>query len=188
MCTLYPQNNEARMTMDLGGIWDFRFPGDEKWQPAAVPASYNDQSPDPRYRNYAGVTEYRRKITVPRAWEGMRVCLRFDAVAHSARIRLNGREIAAHRGGFLPFEVELEGILAPGETAELIVEADNRINHTTLPIGTEGDTAFFGSDNPGILAVEAGKRWQEERGINRPAFDFFNYTGIQRPVRLAATP
>ncbi len=24
--------------------------------------------------------------------------------------------------------------------------------------------------------------------FNRPAFDFFNYTGIQRPVRLAATP
>ena len=157
-------------------------------QTIAVPASYNDQDPDPRFRNAAGIVEYRRSITIPFAWKGMRVCLRFDGVAHNARILLNGREIGAHRGGFLPFEVELEGILAPGETAELIVEADNRINHTTLPIGTEGDTAFFGSDNPGILAVEAGKRWQEERGINRPAFDFFNYTGIQRPVRLAATP
>ena len=111
MNTLYPQNNEARMTMDLGGVWDFRFKGDEKWQPAAVPASYNDQSPDPRFRNYAGITEYRRKITVPRAWQGMRVCLRFDAVAHDSRILLDGEEIATHRGGFLPFEVELAGRL-----------------------------------------------------------------------------
>ena len=118
----------------------------------------------------------------------MRVCLRFDAAAHSARVLLNGREIAAHRGGFLPFEVELEGLLEAGETAELTVETDNRINHATLPIGTEGETAFFGSDNPGIPAVEAGKKLQEERGINRPAFDFFNYTGLQRPVRLTATP
>ncbi len=188
MSTLYPQNNAARMTQDLGGIWDFRFQGDDRWQPVAVPASYNDQSPDPRFRNTAGIVEYRRKITVPSCWQGKRVCLRFDAVAHQARILLDGREIAAHRGGFLPFEVELDGLLEPGKTAVLTVEADNRISHDTLPIGTEGETAFFGSDNPGIPAVEAGKKRQEERGINRPAFDFFNYTGIQRPVRLVATP
>lgn len=188
MNTLYPQNNASRMTMDLGGVWDFRFQGDREWQPIAVPASWNDQSPDPRYRNRAGIAEYRRKITLPSAWKGMRACLRFDAVAHNARIMLNGQEIASHRGGFLPFEVELDGRMEPGETAELTVEADNRISHDTLPIGTEGETAFFGSDNPGIPAVEAGKKWQQERGINRPAFDFFNYTGIQRPVRLVATP
>ena len=188
MNTLYPQNNAARIALDLGGVWDFRFQGDERWQPIAVPASYNDQSPDPRFRNAAGKVEYRRNITIPLGWKGMRVCLRFDAVAHEARILLDGREIAAHRGGFLPFEVELNKWLDYGATAELTVEADNRISHDTLPIGTEGETAFFGSDNPGIPAVEAGKKMQEERGINRPAFDFFNYTGIQRPVRLTATP
>ena len=106
MGTLYPQNNASRMTIDLGGIWDFRFQGDEKWQPIAVPASYNDQNPDPRFRNYAGISEYRRKITIPAAWADMHFFLRFDAVAHSARILLNGREIAFHRGGFLPFEVD----------------------------------------------------------------------------------
>ncbi len=188
MNTLYPQNNASRMALDLGGIWDFRFQGDKGWKPIAVPASYNDQNPDPDYRNRAGTVEYRRKITIPAGWQGMRVCLRFDAVAHNSRILLDGKEIAAHRGGFLPFEVELEGLMAPGGTAELTVEADNRISHGTLPIGTEGETAFFGSDNPGIPSVEAGKRLQQERGINRPAFDFFNYTGIQRPVRLVATP
>ena len=188
MITLYPQDNAARMTCDLGGIWDFRFRGDDSWQPIAVPASYNDQKPDYRFRNEAGIVEYRRKITVPSAWAGRRVCLRFDGVAHSARVCLDGKEIAVHRGGFLPFEVELDGILEPGESGILTVEADNRINHSTLPIGTEGEVAFFGSDNPGIPAVEAAKKQQESRGINRPAFDFFNYTGIQRPVRLTATP
>ena len=73
MSTLYPQNNAARMVLDLGGMWDFRFQGDEEWQPIAVPASYNDQSPDPRFRKAAGVVEYRRKITIPAGWKGMRV-------------------------------------------------------------------------------------------------------------------
>ena len=45
MSTLYPQNNASRTMLDLGGIWDFRFQGDEQWQTIAVPASYNDQDP-----------------------------------------------------------------------------------------------------------------------------------------------
>ena len=120
MSTLYPQNNEARTMVDLGGVWEFRFQGDEKWQTIAVPASYNDQDPDPRFRNYAGIVEYRRKITIPSAWKGLRVCLRFDAVAHDARILLDGKEIAKHRGGFLPFEAELDGLLNPGEKTRTI--------------------------------------------------------------------
>ena len=72
MGVLYPQNNAARTTVDLGGIWDFRLQGDSGWQPIAVPASYNDQSPDPRFRNFAGVSEYRRRFTIPSAWKGLR--------------------------------------------------------------------------------------------------------------------
>ena len=185
---LYPQNNGVRTMVDLGGIWEFRFAEDREWQRIAVPASYNDQSPDPRFRAKAGTVVYRTRISVPALWRGMKILLRFDAVAHNARILINGREAGTHRGGFLPFEIDLEGFLAPGETGVLEVEADNRINHSTLPIGAEGGTAFFGSDNAGILSVEAGKKRQQEQGINLPAFDFFNYTGIQRPVRLAAVP
>ena len=185
---LYPQNNGSRTLVDLGGIWEFRFQEDEAWQRIAVPASYNDQSPDPRFRAKAGTVVYRTRIAVPAAWRGMRWFLRFDGVAHNARVLLNGTEIGSHRGGFLPFEIELTERLAPGETGVLEVEADNRIDHSTLPIGVEGGNAFFGSDNPGIPSVEAGKRLQRERGINLPAFDFFNYTGIQRPVRLCAVP
>ncbi len=185
---LYPQANAARTVIDLSGVWDFRLRENAPWKSIAVPASYNDQCPDAAFRDYAGISWYRRKLTIPAVLKGQRLVLRFDAVAHNARVLLNGREIARHRGGFLPFEVELNGLLAPGETAELAVEVDNRINHSTLPIGAEGATAFFGSDNPGIPSVEAGKRIQTEKGINRPAFDFFNYTGINRPVRLYATP
>ena len=185
---LYPQSNASRAVIDLGGIWDFKLKDGAPWQRIAVPASYNDQNPDPEYRNYAGVSYYKTQITVPAVFAARRVVLRFDAVAHSARVLLDGKEIGSHRGGFLPFEIELTDLLAPGAAGVLEVQADNRINHGTLPIGVEDGTSFFGSDNPGITAVEAGKRFQRERGINLPAFDFFNYTGINRPVRLYCTP
>ena len=185
---LYPQSNSVRTILDLSGIWSFRLSQDQAWQNIAVPASYNDQSPDPEFRNHAGLAWYRTRFTIPALLKGQRIFLRFDAVTHSARIFINGQEAAAHRGGFLPFEVDLNGLAEPGSEVLLEVEVDNRINHSTLPIGTEGGTAFFGSDNPGITAVEAGKRRQQEKGINLPAFDFFNYAGINRPVRLCSTP
>ena len=46
---MYPQTNAARSVRDLSGVWDFRFNANGPWQPIAVPASYNDQSPDPEF-------------------------------------------------------------------------------------------------------------------------------------------
>ena len=182
---MYPQSNSARSVQDLSGVWDFRFNANEPWQPIAVPASYNDQSPDPEFRRHYGMAYYRTTFTVP---EGARRVLRFDAVTHNAVVRLNGQEIVTHRGGFLPFEADITALAQPGETVTLDVEVDNRIGHSSLPVGNEGGTAFFGSDNAGIPAVEAGKARQQAQGINLPNFDFFNYAGITRPVHLYTTP
>ena len=185
---LYPQSNAVRMILDLSGVWDFRLSENEPWQSIAVPASYNDQKAVPAFRSHVGSVWYRTKVTVPKLWAGQRRILRFDAVTHKARVSVNGRLLCEHIGGFLPFEADVTDVIAPGETAELIVEADNTINHHTLPIGNEGAVAFFGSDNPGIPSVEAGKRRQAEQGVNLPNFDFFNYAGINRPVRLYTVP
>ena len=120
---MYPQSNSARSVRDLSGVWDFRFNADEPWQPIAVPASYNDQSPDPEFRRHYGMAYYRTTFTVP---EGARRVLRFDAVTHNAVVRLNGQEIASHRGGFLPFEADITALAQPGETVTLDVEVTTR--------------------------------------------------------------
>ena len=185
---LYPQTNAARTVLDLGGIWDFRLDERDPWQPIAVPASYNDQKADRRFRSHVGFAWYRTNLTVPGVLAGQRLTLRFDAVTHDAEVFLDGQPLCSHRGGFLPFEVDLTARVVPGKTYGLLVRVDNRISHSTLPVGNEGGIAFFGSDNPGVPAVEAGKRLQQERGVNLPNFDFFNYAGITRPVRLCATP
>ncbi len=185
---LYPKANAARAIMDLGGVWDFRLNEDEPWQPIAVPASYNDQKADPRLRAHVGFAWYRTQVTVPRCYAGQRRVLRFDAVTHDAAVFLDGKPLCTHRGGFLPFEADVTAVTQPGGTHELLVRVDNRISHSTLPVGNEGGVAFFGSDNAGIPSVEAGKRRQQEQGVNLPNFDFFNYAGITRPVRLYTTP
>ena len=61
---LYPRENRVRGVIDLGGVWNFKLgdekePGDslvmgEDTELMAVPASYNDQKDDPKYRNHYG--------------------------------------------------------------------------------------------------------------------------------------
>lgn len=192
---LYPRENEARAVMDLAGIWNFKLGDDQEpaetcqmpagAEPIAVPASYNDQKDVSEYRNHYGFAYYARKVTIPRFFEDQRLVLRLDAVTHSAKVYLNGKLIKTHKGGFLPFEVELTELVTPGSEAELLIAADNRVSNHTLPIGNE-DMAFFGSDNPGVPSVEAAKRWRSRQ--NLPGFDFFNYAGLNRPVRIYTTP
>lgn len=193
---LYPQENKIRGIIDLNGVWDFALgtteePKDtvtlpDQIEPIAVPASYNDQKDDIAYRNHYGYAYYRRNITVPSYIKGQRLVLRFDAVTHFAKIYLNGTLLTQHKGGFLPFEVDITDKLCAGESAELVVAVDNRINHSTLPVGNEEGTSFMGADNAGVPGVEAAKRWRKPQ--NLPNFDFFNYAGINRPVRIYTTP
>lgn len=185
---LYPQTNAARAISDLSGVWDFRLDECDPWESIAVPASYNDQKADRRFRSHVGFAWYKTALTIPAFFAGQRRVLRFDAVTHDAVVWLDGKELCRHRGGFLPFEADVSDLTSPGKTHELLVRVDNRINHSTLPVGNEGGVAFFGSDNAGVPAVEAGKRRQQEQGVNLPNFDFFNYAGITRPVRLYTTP
>ena len=131
---LYPKMNRARTVMDLSGLWEFKLgdyetPGDNCERLAggeriAVPASYNDQKDDPAYKNHYGWAWYEREVTVPAFFKGQRLFLRFDAVTHRARIYINGTFVMEHKGGFLPFELELTELVVPGETLLLTVAAE----------------------------------------------------------------
>ena len=194
---LYPKLNSARMVFDLGGIWNFQTAGADSWSrqwaggplpepmAMAVPASYNDQKDDVNLRAHYGWAVYQRTVTVPEQLTDRRVWLRFGAVTHDAQVYLNGEKLGEHKGGFLPFEFEVDECLLPGEN-RLTVAVDNRVNYSTLPVGNENSIAFFGSDNPGIPSVELAKTRCKPQ--NRPNFDFFNYAGITRPVTLYTTP
>lgn len=193
------KQNASRLAFQLDGIWEFRLddktldtgstmPGILKdTDPIAVPASYNDQKDTAEYRDHYGWAFYQRRLQLPAAVKGQRVWLRFEAVAHEAKVWLDDRLISTHKGGFLPFEAEITDLIIPGHNHLLTVAANNVVNHTTLPIGNDpAEPAFFGSDNAGIPSVEQAK--QHSRPQNRPNFDFFNYAGIFRPVWLYTTP
>lgn len=192
---LYPALNEARSVTDLSGIWNFQLDDGasfgEGWagrplpkpEKLAVPGSYNDQKAELRFRDHYGLAYYQTSFEVPKLLLSERLVLRFGSVTHAASVYLNGQLLGTHKGGFLPFEFEVSGFLKPG-TNLLSVAVDNRIDYSTLPIGNEAGAAFFGSDLPNIESVRQTKPTPR----NLPNFDFFNYAGIHRPVKLYTTP
>src|SRR5207248_1742939 len=91
---------------------------------------------------------------------------------HAAKVYPNGQLVVEHQGGFTPFEAEINAFANPGKN-RLTVAVNNIVDYTTLPVGN-----YQEEDVPGMGKVVT----------NTPNFDFFNYAGIQRPVKLYTTP
>lgn len=188
---LYPILTPSRFLCDLSGVWEFKLDNgkgfEEKWQETPlrdamtmpVPASYNDLKEGIDFRDHYGWVFYQRKISLPQAVSGERVVLRCDAVTHHAKVFLDGKLLCEHRGGFLPFETEIADLMAEGEHL-LTIAVDNVIDYTTLPVGGKGD----------MLGGLVGRNEEstDSKPQNHPNFDFFNYCGITRPVRIYTTP
>ncbi len=189
---LYPKLNPARALIDLSGVWDFKLDDgrgfEDNWYAAplsdpmtiAVPASYNDQKEGEAFRDHYGWVFYQRTFAVPAFMMSQRVVLRFGAVTHSAMVYVNDTLLCQHKGGFLPFEVEITEHLRPGEN-RLTVAVDNRIDYSTLPVGSEQGGNMLTGLLPDLPGVTPKKQ-------NYPNFDFFNYSGISRPVKIYTTP
>lgn len=190
---LYPITTPSRTVIDLGGSWNFKADDgsgmEKKWYDSKltealqmpVPASYNDLTENLDLRDHYGWVFYQRPLDIPRILKDERVLLRFDAVTHHAKIYINGELIGEHRGGFLPFEVEVPEKFRSGESL-LTVAVDNVIDYTTLPVG--GKANMLG----GLIGGVNEEEGEEVKKQNNPNFDFFNYAGITRPVHLVATP
>ena len=117
---LYPIMNHARTAISLDGVWRFRalrqlevteqdtLRWNGSYDTMAVPGSYNDQKEDEALRDHYGLVLYQRDVSIPKSLSRERVVLRFGSVTHHAAVYWNGKLIARHRGGFLPFEAEID--------------------------------------------------------------------------------
>lgn len=172
---LYPKMTESRMVFDLNGVWDFcLMNGEEKGEimPMPVPSSYNDIYTGRGFADHVGNLYYRRTFAVSPQMLKNRLFLRFGSVTHKAKVWLNGSCLGSHFGGFLPFSFEITEAARAGEN-ELEVIVNNVVDETTLPAGRMVKQQF-----PGL----------PEEIHNLPNFDFYNYSGIMRPVCLYTAP
>ncbi|GAM74547.1 beta-glucuronidase [Vibrio ishigakensis] len=110
-----------------------------------------------------------KEFYVAEEWSEKDIYVRFGSATHRAVVWLNGQEIVSHEGGYTPFAGRLNDALKPGQKNRLVVVVNNELFETSIPCG------FVKEYEDGVKEV-------------KPWFDFFNYSGIHRPVKLIAIP
>lgn len=53
------------------------------------------------------VLHYEREVEIPRQWRGHRIALNFEAVDYRCAVWIDGVLVGRHRGGYLPFSVDV---------------------------------------------------------------------------------
>lgn len=133
----HPRPQLQRPTwLSLNGTWQFEIDqGDsgrergllerELAQTITVPFAPETEASGIGNRDFLNAVWYRRTLTVPEEWKGLRPILRFEAVDHEATVWANGIEVARHRGGFTPFSADLSTVpgVGPGSEVEIVLRA-----------------------------------------------------------------
>ena len=133
----------APIEISLRDDWSFfRLSAGETFDPSSLPdAGWTEVTlphtakVEPRIvtDQWQGDALYMRDIIVPEAWQGKAIWLRFEGAMMLGRVYLNGEEIFEHRGGYLPFTIDLSNKLRFGRNNRLLVHLDNRDNPLTGP-------------------------------------------------------
>lgn len=107
---------------------------------------------------------YQRDVNDPRSAEdkanGRRVLLRFGAVDYEAKVWINGCLVGGHRGGHVPFELditdELDSALPEGSASRITVRAYDSAYDLTQPRGKQ----YWGPQPESIFYTPSGGIWQ----------------------------
>lgn len=114
----------AREEISLDGAWRFKLDGHGDWRTATIPNPWQAEFAD--LRHSTGRAVYARQLSIPAGWKGREIAIRFGAVNYFTEVRLNGKVLGTHEGGYLPFEF----VVPEGTPAESALEV-----HVTLPSG-----------------------------------------------------
>ncbi len=93
---------------------------------------------------YQMVSCYRKHFDAPADWEGKKVTVTFDAVAHEAEVFINGEKAAKHSCGYTAFTVDLTDHIKFGEENVLVVKCDSNETLNVPPFGFVIDYMTYG--------------------------------------------
>lgn len=178
---LYPQTTISRRVVSMDGMWKFHLDEkgngeNESWKDGIpgkemipVPASFQDLYTDKDIREFCGDVWYEKDMFVPKEWKGKNIYVRFGAATHRAVVYVNGVPVTEHEGGFLPFVADITKVVRYNDYNKVVIKINNELTVTNIPCG---ETQILSNG----------------RKMNKPYFDFFNYSGLQRSVYLMAVP
>ena len=157
-----------RSTTKLMKNWQFTGP-DGKTVAVDLPHTWNNIDGQDGGNDYwRGTCTYKTQFAAP-AFDvaAQQVWLQFEGVNASARVTLNGVEVASHNGGYSTFRADITTVL--GENNELTIEVDNSKNDRVYP--QKADFTFYGGIYRDVTLLVANK--------NHLALDYLGGPGVQ---------
>ena len=143
-----------RIDINNGWLWSEKFEedmlkpvfrGEDKMQTVRVPhtvkvtpLNYFDAE------EYQMVSCYRRSFDVPSEWQGKKIFVTFDAVAHEAEVYINGEFAVKHSCGYTAFTADLTDHIKFGEENVIAVKCDSRESLNVPPFGFVIDYMTYG--------------------------------------------
>jgi beta-glucuronidase len=134
----------ARLSLEvpLDGEWLFSVEPMGAVVPVTVPHTWNTM---PNFADYKGRAKYERTFYVPAEFQGRRVRIEFEAVYHSAWVRVNGKPVGEHIGkGYTAFEFDLTDAVKFGAENAITVLVENSFSDTMLPRNNSYDWTVDG--------------------------------------------
>ena len=80
----------------------------------------------PKATSFQGIVWYRKALKALPDSRGKRVVLKVEAAMQVADYWVNGKWQGQHKGGYLPFEIDLSKVLGAGQDATVLMRLDNR--------------------------------------------------------------
>ncbi len=123
----------TRRQQTLDGPWAFTHASDGKVRLAHVPNPWAAEFADLRHKG--GSATYARRFAHPDLAQDEEAAIRFGAAAEVAEVRVNGRLLARHEGGYLPFDVVV--------SREILLDINDLSVTCHAPDGSPGDDPPF---------------------------------------------
>lgn len=142
----YPRPQMERDSFfNLNGRWQYAFVKTGEPQPkeydGEIIVPFSPESPLSGVGRALAKDEtlwYRRTFTLPDGFVRGRVVLQFGAVDQRCTVWVNGKEVCAHAGGYLPFSADITHALRTGEN-ELVVAVTDKTADDIFSYGKQND-------------------------------------------------
>ena len=101
--------------------WEFRKSIDESWESVNLPHTFNIDAYQQR-NYYQGKGFYRRTLVLPEIVAERRYYMKIDAASKAANIRVNGKEVGSHVGGYTACIVDITEYIRKENLIEIMVD------------------------------------------------------------------
>ena len=110
-----------REMKSINDNWEFRKSIDESWESVNLPHTFNIDAYQQR-NYYQGKGFYRRTLVLPEIVAERRYYMKIDAASKAANIRVNGKEVGSHVGGYTACIVDITEYIRKENLIEITVD------------------------------------------------------------------